>query len=159
MATELSSKSNSSSGVLKAIVVTGLIAGTLDITTAMIVYKVPPFPMGRFIASGAFGKDAFSGGTPMALLGILFHYIIAFSWTILFFILYPKIPLLGKNKYVTGVLYGIMVWLVMNLVILPMTNVTRGEMKLIPSLIGMVILIFMIGLPISILAHRYYSRK
>jgi hypothetical protein len=143
----------------KAIILAGLLAGTLDLTTAMIVYKLPAIPMLKYIASGAFGKDAFNGGVTIYLMGLVFHYTIAFFWTILLFLFYPKIKRFFKNVFVIGFLYGIVIWLVMNLVVVPMTHITRGPIRFTPAIIGASILIVMIGFPVSILANKYYQAK
>ena len=43
---------------------------------------------GARVARGAFGREeAFAGGNTMVIWGVIFHYFIAFSWTILFFVL------------------------------------------------------------------------
>lgn len=111
----------------------------------------------QFIASKAVGPDAFSGGLPMALLGLFFHYIIAFSWTALFFLLYPRIKLLSKNKIIVGLGYGVVVWLMMNLVVLPIVNGAFQPFQL-QSVIGIVILMVCIGLPVSWGAGKHYSK-
>ncbi len=151
-------------GLLKAIFKTGLLAGTLDGLAAALMYSVSngkdPLNVYRFIASGVFGKDAFSGGVPMALYGIFFHYVIAFGWTTLFFGLYPRVPFLSRNKIVTGIFYGVFVWLMMNLVVLPFSNVPMsGELQISAILKGMVVLMLCIGLPISWMTSKFYSKK
>jgi hypothetical protein len=154
-----SSAKRNSHGLLKAIILTGLLAGTLDITSAVVASQVPPIPVGRYIATGIFGREALSGGVGMGVLGLFLHYVIAFSWTILFFLAYPKVSILSKNKIVVGLCYGIVVWLVMNLIVVPMSSVPRGPLQLRGIIINVSILMVMIGLPISIMAHRYYSAK
>ncbi len=68
--------------VLKA----GFIVGTLDILAAFINYYIntgkSPEPVLKFIASGVFGKSAFTIGNEMLAWGLLFHYGIAFIFTI-----------------------------------------------------------------------------
>ena len=116
--------------------------------------------MFRYIASGAFGAErAFAGGNDMVILGALFHYLIAYSWTTLFFILYLVTPLVRKNILLTGALYGIFVWIIMNRVVIPLSQIQQGPFNLQGALTGAAILIVAIGLPISFLAHRFYSRR
>lgn len=150
------------SGLIPAIVLTGLLAGTWDIlaafTHAFVANETTPIRVLQFIASKAVGPDAFSGGVPMALLGLFFHYIIAFSWTTLFFLLYPRLRFLSGNKIIVGLGYGVFVWLMMNLVVLPIVNGSFQSFQL-QSIIGMVILMVCIGLPISWRASEYYSDK
>lgn len=94
-----------------AILLTGLTAGLLDITAACVQYYIKsgkgPGNLLRYVASGVFGKKAFTGGVAMAAWGLVFHFIIAFGLTIFFFWLYQKIKWLGENKIIAGLLYGI----------------------------------------------------
>ena len=144
---------------VNTIIITGLLAGTLDAVAALLINQVKPMNMFRFIASGAFGAKALAGGLSMALWCVLFHYVIAFFWTILFFLLYPRISGISQNKYVNGVVYGGLIWLVMNLMVLPLSRVSQAPIALKPAVIGAVILIFAVGLPVSLFIHRHYSRK
>ncbi|GAA0547286.1 DUF1440 domain-containing protein [Chitinophaga japonensis] len=144
-----------------AIARTGLIAGTLDILTAVIVYavilhKVTAARLLQGIASGVFGRQAFSGGTAMVLTGLLFHYIIAFAFTAGYFLVYPHLPFLKRYPVLNGLLYGILVWMIMNLVVLPLSGFPQAPLRLGPSLLGMAILMVMIGLPVALLAHKHY---
>jgi hypothetical protein len=108
--------------ISKPLIITVLIAGTLAGLAARIMYYSQsgndPLTVLRFIASGGFGVSAFSGGLPVASWGIVFH-VIAFCWTILFFSLAARFPVLIKRWVIYGILYGIFVWLMMNLVVIP----------------------------------------
>jgi uncharacterized membrane protein YagU involved in acid resistance len=64
-----------------------------------------------------------------------------------------------KNKYIAGLLYGIFVWIIMNRVVIPLSEIQQRPFDLKGALTGMSILMVAIGLPISILTHRYYLRK
>ena len=144
-----------------AILITGLVAGTLDIIAAGIQFYIRtgrgPEPVLRYIASGVFGKDAFAGATTgMALWGLLFHYIIAFGLTIFFFIIYPKIAWVRRQPVLAGIVYGIFAWIVTTQVIVPLSLVNQGPLQLKQALIAVGILIICIGLPISLLANKHY---
>jgi uncharacterized membrane protein YagU involved in acid resistance len=146
--------------MLKAILKTGLIAGTLDILAAIVILaKMNAVGVLQYIASGVFGKEAFSGGTIMAIAGLIFHYIIAFSFTTFYFIVFPYVPFLGKQKLVGGVLYGAFVWSVMNLIIVPLSSTNKSPLTWNGASLNVAILIVCIGLPISLLASKYYSSK
>lgn len=145
------------------IIKAGLLAGTLDICSALLYYYFKtgknPVNVLKYVASAVFGKSALSGGTTIALAGLLIHFVIAFTWTIIFFLLYPRISSFLKNSIVTGLLYGIFVWLVMNLVIVPMGSSPKAPFKLSSAIINMVILIYAIGLPIAIIVANYYKNE
>jgi hypothetical protein len=169
----------------KAFFLTGLLAGSLDATAAMTQFMIrthgnDPLKVWRYVASGVLGQDVMTKNIWMiAALGLLFHFCIAFSFTLFFYLIYPKIKFLSKNLLITGFGYGIFVWLVMNLLIVPLSNVpskgklwtsitdpdgsthTAFQFPLDPTqmIIGILIIMFCVGLPISLLAGRYYSRR
>src|SRR4051812_24780647 len=135
----------------------GLLVGTLDILSAFIYYYIKSgktnfLVIFKFIASGIFGKGAGDGGDFMILAGFILHYAIAFSFTIFFFWLYTKTDLLAKNRILTGIAYGIFVWSVMNLIVVPFSNTVHRPFKIEGALINMGILIVCIGLPLSFIA-------
>lgn len=131
-----------------------LIAGTLDIMAAFLVYavileKTSPSRILMSIASGIFGKAAYSGGTPMVITGLLLHFLIAFIFSVFYYLIYPGIPFLRQRKLLSGITYGIFIWLVMNLGVLPI--VFKGMPLPDPSaaLLGIAIVIFAVGIPIA----------
>lgn len=143
---------------IKTILLAGLVAGTLDILAAIaILGKMNAERVLQYIASGIYGKDAFEGGQAMALSGLFFHYLIAFSFAADYFMLYKLIPLLKKHKIAAGLLFGIFIWVVMNLIVLPYTNVSRGPFTVNGVLLNMSILMLAVGLPISLIVHRHYA--
>jgi len=153
--------SNASNSAAKTVLSAWLLAGTLDISAASIQTYImggQPVKMLRTIARAAFGEAA-NTGPFMPVMGLIFHYLIAFIFTILFFFLYPRLRILQKNKIVVGLLYGVFAWIVMNLAVVPASHLARFPSKPGLALIGMAILMVCIGLPISIIIHNYYSKK
>jgi hypothetical protein len=135
-----------------------LLAGTLDITTA-IVYYIGASATGterllQGIASGVLGAAAFTGGAATAALGLLLHYLIALIWTLVLFAAFRVVPVLRRHLVLTGIAYGVVVWLAMNLIVLPLSNVRHTPIRLGPAVVAAVILVFCIGLPISLIVGR-----
>jgi len=146
------------------IIQAGLIVGTLDILSAFIYYFIKTGDKNVFIvlqavASGLFGKEAFSGGNKMMIAGLILHYLIAFAFTIFFFWLFPKIKPLSKNKILVGLIYGIFVWMVMNLVVVPLSTIGARPFTMVNVLINVIILIVCIGLPLSFMANTFYKKE
>src|ERR1700759_2368487 len=142
----------------------GLIAGTLDILSAFIYYYIKSgktnfLVIFKFIASGIFGKAAGEGGANMILAGFILHYAIAFAFTIFFFWLYPKVNVMSKNRVVTAVVYGLFVWSVMNLIVVPLSNTVHRPFKIEGALINMGILILCIGFPLSFIANAFFRKR
>jgi uncharacterized membrane protein YagU involved in acid resistance len=148
---------------LSKIIKAGLIVGTLDIVAAFIQFfiqtKNNPLIILKYIASGILGKEAFSGGGLVILLGLILHYIIAFSFTILFFWLFTKIKILSRSKIITGILYGIFIWVVMNLIVVPLSNIPARPFDIVNAIINAVILIVCIGIPLSFMANKFYRKN
>jgi|SRR6185312_926927 len=156
----LKARTQLASGIFwQALLLTWLIAGTLDALGAIISYTLhgghQPARIFRFIASGVFGKDATAGGTDMVVYGVLFHYLIAFCFTATFFILYPRLAFLRRNRWLTGIAYGLVIWLIMNLIVVPLSRIGYRPSTLSGALIGMGILMVAIGLPVSFLARAW----
>jgi len=163
ISTTPSGMSQHSRPVIKTIAWVGLLAGTLDITFACISAYLSrgttPVTVLKYVASGLFGKEAFAGGTMMPVYGLLIHYIIAYSFTALFFWIYPSLKLLSKNVVLTAILYGIFIYVVMDLIILPFTRAPKGTFRIDKALLAAAILMVAIGLPLSIVARRFYRPK
>lgn len=145
----------------RAVFFAGLLAGTLDLTAAFILYhfilaKVSFIRIGQSIASGVYGPAAFNGGTSTGLLGWLFHYCIALIWAAIYFLLYPHLPLLRRSAAVSGIIYGTIVWSLMNLVVVPLSNVNHRPLVLQSALINLLVIIVCVGLPIAFSARKYY---
>ena len=131
-----------------------LVAGTLDILAAILVYSIvleqtSPSMILMSIASGVFGKAAFSGGSPMVLAGLLLHYLIAFLFSAFYYIIYPGLEFLKKQRLISGILYGIFVWLVMNLGVLRIVFSAKLPSDPNAALLGISILIIAFGIPVS----------
>jgi hypothetical protein len=159
-------QTSTTSGLLKklipAILFTGLLAGTMDGLAAITNYSIQggkkPEVIFKYIASGAVGKKALEGGIEMILLGVVFHFLIAFVFTILFFWLY-KTNWLPENKVVAGLAYGAIVWIVMNLFIVPISLIGKETINIPKGRIELLILMVCIGLPISLMANKHYLYK
>jgi hypothetical protein len=130
------------------ILVGGAIAGTLDLITAFISYG-PNVP--RAIAAGLLGRQVMqSGSVPIWILGVFLHYFIAFSAASVYCIASRKLAMLKDHFIVCGIFYGIGFFLVMNLVVLPLSALhATGPFKLHGLIQGLLVHMFIIGLPIS----------
>lgn len=156
-------KKVSGRGFYKALLMAWLVSGMLDILAAFIqgylMRGILPQTILRYVASGIFGSEAFTGSALMVLSGLVIHFLVAFGWALLYFLLYPRLIFLHKNPVMSGILYGALVWVMMNRVIVPLTAIPEAPFNLTNALIGMGILMLMIGLPNAFIARRYYGGK
>ncbi len=146
------------SRALPAILWGGFACGVLDISAALIVYGFFGARPGRLlqgIAAGLLGPRAFEGGLPTALLGLLCHFLIAFSAAGVYVAASRRIPFLVERTVLSGVLYGVAVYFFMNRLVVPLSAATKYPFSVKMMVIGVVIHIFCVGLPISLAARRY----
>ena len=145
--------------ILKA----GFIVGSFDILAAFIHYFIKtgnnPLTILKYIASAIMGEEAFSGDALVYVSGLILHYIIALTFTAWFFWLYPSLILLVKNKIVSGIIYGIFIWAVMNLLVVPLSRIPSRPINIGNAIIAASILIVCIGIPLSLMADTYYKNK
>lgn len=148
---------------MKTLLESGLIIGLADgiaaVTSAYVTRGTTPDRVFQYIASGAIGKDAYSGGMPIVLLGILFHFFIAFNFTAFFYFLANKQKWLLDKIYLYGAIYGVFIWLIMNFIVIPLSQITRGPFNASGVAIGLLIHIFVIGIPIAWLTKRSFVRS
>jgi len=147
----------------KTVLLTGLFVGTTDILSAFIMISVLrghfPVEMFHYIAGGAVGvPKGLSGGIWTNLLGLFFHYLIAMTATLVFFLALPRVSLLRFNKYLTGMLYAVAVNLFMSFVVLPLSALpSGGSFEFARTFIDWIILGCCLGIPIAFNAYRYYG--
>jgi hypothetical protein len=148
----------------KAVLFATLVAGTLDITSAYVDVYIRTghisTKMFQYIAGGALGLEtSMQGGPGVQALGLCIHFFLAFTYTSVFFLIYPKLHLQQFNKYLVGFIYGFLVGLFMTFVVLPLTRLPHNPFDFAKALKSWLILAFMIGIPVSLLAKRYYSAE
>lgn len=147
-----------SSNLLRTGIPAGLLAGTLDGIAGLGLYysATGKNPLGVFpyIASGVFGPTAFEGGWQMTAWGLFFHYLIAMIFALFFVWAFGRTRWLRQNWIAVGIFYGAFVWIVMNLGVLPLSNVSRAPFNLGRAALNMGILMISVGLPVSWLTSR-----
>ena len=150
-----------SRSLLRPILPAGLLAGTLDGLAAAASYSLQtgknPANVFKFVASGAFGPEALTGPDTVAVWGLLFHFLFATGFVTLFVLAYPKVEILRKNWIVVGLTYGVFVWLVMNGVVVPLSNTPPAPFRPIGMVRGLVIVMVCVGLPIAWVTNRFYG--
>jgi len=145
------------SEAFRAILTAGLVVGVLDISSAFVIWwqRGVGAPRGlQGIAAGLLGGSAFDGGLVTAGLGLALHFFVAFVVVSVFYLASRKIPFLARQPIVSGVLYGIGVYLVMFWCVLPRVFSTFRH-RLSNDLLQLAIHICLIGLPTAFIVRRY----
>jgi hypothetical protein len=128
-----------------------LVVGTLDLLDAFVFFGLrsgaAPGRILQSIAAGVYGRNASKMGIHSMGAGFLLHYFIAFLIVAIFYALSRAIPFLRKQWLVSGILYGIAAYFVMNDAVIPLSATARGPFALPVFVNGILIHAFGVGLP------------
>ena len=160
MSTIASTFSNGRNSLLRSSVIAGLIIGTADVIiyhwfVTSVLGGVPLISVYQYIASGALGESAFAGGIATALLGALFHFLFSIVIASVFILSADRIPLLRRYVIPGSLLFGFGVFIVMNMIVTPLSATPPLPAPTTPQLIVNILdhlLVF--GLLLGILVRR-----
>ena len=145
---------------LLGIVTGGVIAGGCDISYAVGMGLRAGRPASRTlksVASGLLGRPAFDSGADIAALGLLLHFVIALGWAMVFFVASRKLAFLrSSNPVLVGPLFGALVYVMMNRVIVPLS---AAPFTLPMQFSGLAVHMFLVGLPIAVMVSRFAPSK
>lgn len=134
-----------------------LVAGTLDIIAASLLAISAgrtPDKMLRGVASGPF-PDATSWGLGGAALGLAVHFAIMAAMAAVYVLAADRLPLLKAQRILSGILYGIATWAVMNLIVLPLRwPAVFPHTDLFSIASQLFCHIVLVGIPIALIAAR-----
>jgi hypothetical protein len=157
-------KRPATSRALKTILLAGAIAGALDISYACIFnYErigMTPMAVLQSVASGLVGsQNARAGGPKTAALGLALHFLIATTAAAVYYIASRVIRFMITHPVISGILYGLCVYLFMYGVIFRVAafHSTRlpWSYPWIVLLCNLGIHTFGIGLPIALVTRRF----
>lgn len=142
----------------RTIFTAGFVAGLLDIAYVIVVFafrKVTAVQILQGIAAGLIGREAaVKGGLATAALGLALHFVIAMAAAAVFYGASRKLRFLVARPMVGGLVFGLGVWLFMNLVVLPLSATPP---KVFPPPNWHIVLLahfLCVGLPIAWIVRR-----
>lgn len=139
------------------IVVAGLVVGILDITSAFVIATIRgtgSIRMLQGIASGLIGTRSFQGGLSTAALGLAIHFLIAFTVVTIFYLASRRIGFLTEHAVVSGILYGVVVYLFMYWVVIRLVF-PNAHPSLSRDVTAILVHISLIGLPTALIVRRF----
>jgi uncharacterized membrane protein YagU involved in acid resistance len=139
------------------IVAGALVIGTLDAAYAIIFWGmrgVGPIRIFQSIAAGLLGRAAFNGGLRTEALGLALHYFIALGIVVVYWIGSRSLPLLTQRPILCGAIYGILVYLFMNYVVIPLSATSRSRFLLSWVVCSVIVHAFLIGVPAALFARK-----
>jgi hypothetical protein len=149
------------SQALRTIVLAWLIVGVLDITSAFVIATLKGTGSVRMlqgIASGLVGPRSFDNGLVTAGLGLAIHFFIALVVVSVFFVASRKINFLTRQPFLSGLVYGIAVYLFMYWVVIRLVF-PNAHPSLSRDVTAVIIHMTLIGLPTALVIGHFSKQS
>jgi hypothetical protein len=141
----------------------GGVGGLLDIIYAVVLWgiilDVGALKILQSIASGLLGPAAYDGGTATAALGLALHFFIAICMAFAYVLAAQRLPVLASHWLVMGVLYGLVLFAVMNFIVVPLSAIGWRPMTPWGAFRALLPHILFVGPAIAWFAARLVSRR
>ena len=144
---------------LTAIFVGGLLAGTIDIGAAALINLANPIRILDFIAGGLLGKAALAGGALVALLGLVLQWIMSLIIAAIYVISSRRLPMLRRRWIVCGLAYGVVIFVVVNYVVVPLSAWARWPHFSADKFAENILAMLLFGLIIGFYARQSSSAR
>lgn len=145
----------------KLVLAGGVVAGTFDIVYACTFWglkrDVPAQRILQSVAAGLLGKASFDGGMETAALGLGLHYLIAISMSVVYYLVARRLPLLWQRPLLSGGAYGLLLYVIMNYVVLPLSAAGPGSQDPLWIGLSVAVHVFLIGIPVALFARRAHT--
>jgi hypothetical protein len=112
----------------------------------------------KAFASGLLGRASFQHGWATGALGLAFHFLIAFTAAAVFYAASRKLPALLEHPWLAGVGYALVVYGFMYWIVMPLSRLHRSPVTLSYTVTAIIVHIICVGLPISLVIHRFARR-
>jgi hypothetical protein len=146
--------------IWKPVIAATLVCGTLDILFAVILTLMrgkEPAAMLRFVASGPFPK-ATGWGAAGSLLGLAVHFALMAIMVATLAIAVRARPSLLSSPLIAALVFGLVTYLVMNLIVVPLRFPAAWPPKMISIATQLFAHIVLVGLPTAYITRSYQRR-
>jgi hypothetical protein len=149
-------------GIIRPILLATLVAGTLDILAAtgltLFYARRSVADMLRGVASGPL-PAATGWGTKGAALGLAVHFALMAIMVAVYVFAAARLPALRARPILWGALYGLVTYVVMNLIVVPLRF--AGAFPPSPRSVATQLFchIVLVGIPIALIAARHFRNR
>jgi hypothetical protein len=135
------------------IAVAGLVSGAVDILGALASYTAQGATVQgilKYIASGLLGPSAMQGGVEVAAVGLLCHFLLTTAMAAIYLAAAQRLRILATQPWWWGGVYGVLTWIAMVFVVVPLSGVAGWKLPQGWSIVGGLLAhIFYVGVPIA----------
>lgn len=143
--------------VVSAILWGGLIAGTVDIGAAALITGLGPLMVLKLIAGGLFGKAAMAGGLSVAVLGLLLQWAMSVVIAAIFVLAMRRRLARLASWPLWGAAYGVVVFVVMNYVVLPLSALHASPHFGVAGFIANLVAMLLFGWIVAFVARIFLA--
>ena len=143
--------------IWKPTLIATLVCGILDAifpTVMALLRGRDPAAMWRGVASGPF-PGASEWGAAGSALGLATHFALMAIMAVVFMLAVRRLPSLLDRPILSGVIYGLITYVVMNLIVVPLrfgSPLPSAPVQIASQFFAHIVLV---GLPIAFVARRY----
>jgi uncharacterized membrane protein SirB2 len=145
--------------VAAAVLAGGFMAATFDFFAAMLIYGGTASGVAKAIARGWYGNAVKTMPPIVDVIGIASHYGILLIAAAIFVLASLRFAVLRRMAWITGPLFGICIYGVMHLVIVPLSHAPPSAPKGIQFVEEFAGHMFVIGLPIALWARAILGKS
>ena len=144
----------SNGGAARAVLLGGLVAGTIDIGAACLITGLGPLVILRYISGGLLGRASLKGGWPEAALGLGLQWAMAILIAAVYVAASRRAPIVNRLWVAAGLAYGAIVFVVMNWVVVPLSALHATPHFAMRGLVLNLSAMLLFGLIIAFFASR-----
>jgi uncharacterized membrane protein YagU involved in acid resistance len=140
-----------------SVAVATLLLATVDLLFACsywhTLFGVPASRVMQNVAAGLLGKRAFLGGGNTVAMGVLLNYGIMAVMVSVYYVVARRVAALVQRPWLCGALYGATLYIVMNLIVVPLSAVPKPPV-VVSWIVSSIVLHLIIGIAIAFSARR-----
>lgn len=106
---------------LKVVCTSGIVAGTVDIGSACVIFKCNPIVILQAVAAGLLGTAAFHMGFSAAALGLVLQWAMSIVIAGCCALTSHRFDGLARHWVAAGLAYGVVIYFVMNYIVVPLS--------------------------------------
>jgi hypothetical protein len=142
------------SGSARAALLGGVVAGAIDIGAACVINaRSVPFIL-HAIAGGLLAERSFSGGAPTAFLGLVLQIAMGILIAAIYVVAAQFLPFLNRRWITWGLIYGLVIFFVMNYVVVPQSAWHRMPNFSPRQFAANLVAMFLFGLIVAFFSSR-----
>jgi hypothetical protein len=144
--------------IIKTIFISGFISGTLDAIAAIILFAHPASlhnisSVFRYIASGLFGKTAYASGFIYPISGLILHYLIALTWSVVYLLIFYRVFRAGY-VWAKTIFFASLIWIIMNGFVMPVCGLNSVYYDGWSVMRSFLVLLLCVSLPICLITEK-----